>query len=66
MIRKGEKMSEKNGLYDLYCCNKYLCSAPANTSVMCPECNRWQNVAGKGSEKLKGDQECLKQSQISL
>ncbi len=59
-------MTNKNkpGFYPVYCCNKFLIEAPANTSVYCPKCSRWQNVTGKKGDKLEGDQECLKQSLI--
>ncbi len=45
----------KKGFYPVHCCDSYLCDAPANTSVCCPKCNRWQNVAGENHNKMEGD-----------
>jgi len=52
----AREVKSKKGFYPVYCCGNLLCEAPANTSVKCCVCNRWQNVAGSQSEKLKGDQ----------
>ncbi len=50
-------MSDKNGLHDVNCCGQFLCSAPANTSVRCPNCYRWENVPGKNGNKLEEEAE---------
>ncbi len=47
------------GLHPVNCCGMFLCSAPANTAVKCPECNKWQKVPGRKEREKENASNCI-------